>query len=128
MIERLGRRQQQQLAIGILLGSIIALLAMTAVPLWVANASRDTRLQQAQERLQRYQEIITRDRELLPQYQALLQERRSAGNHLRSETSAVAGAELQRLVKAITARNQAQILSTHLLPVSVEQGFLRVAQ
>jgi general secretion pathway protein M len=39
----------------------------------------------------------------------------------------VAGAELQRLVKAITGRNQAQIVSTQLLPVSEEQGFLRVA-
>ena len=30
-------------------------------------------------------------------------------------------------MKAITGRNQAQILSTQLLPVSEEQGFLRVA-
>ena len=30
-------------------------------------------------------------------------------------------------MKTITARNQAQILSTQLLPVSEEQGFLRVA-
>ncbi len=30
-------------------------------------------------------------------------------------------------MKTITGRNQAQILSTQLLPVSEEQGFLRVA-
>ncbi len=39
----------------------------------------------------------------------------------------MAGAELQRIVKNITGGNQAQILSTQLLPVSEEQGFLRVS-
>ena len=127
MIEKLDRKQQRQLAIGILAGLVIAVLAITAGPVWMANASRQAALDDAQERLQRYQQIAARDKELLPQYEALLQKQRAAGNHLRSETSAVAGAELQRLAKAITERNQAQILSTQLLPVSEEQGFLRVA-
>lgn len=127
MIDKLEKKNQRQLAIGILAGLVIAVFAISAGPVWVANASRQTTLDDATERLQRYQQISARDRELLPQYQALLQKQRSAGNHLRSETSAVAGAELQRLVKTITARNQARILSTQLLPVSEEQGFLRVA-
>ena len=127
MIEKLDRKQQRQLAVGILAGLVIAVLAITAGPVWMANASRQAALDDAHERLQRYQQIAARDKELLPQYQALLQKQRSAGNHLRSETSAVAGAELQRLVKAITGKNQAQIVSTQLLPVSEEQGFLRVA-
>ena len=127
MIEKLDRKQQRQLAIGILAAAIIAVLTITAGPVWVANASRQAALDEAHERLQRYEQISARDRALLPQYEALLQKQRSAGNHLRSETSAVAGAELQRLVKTITGQNQAQILSTQLLPVSEEQGFLRVA-
>jgi len=127
MIEKLDRKQQRQLAIGILAAAIIAVLTITAGPVWVANASRQAALDEAHERLQRYEQISARDRALLPQYEALLQKQRSVGNHLRSETSAVAGAELQRLVKTITGQNQAQILSTQLLPVSEEQGFLRVA-
>jgi general secretion pathway protein M len=127
MIEKLDTKQQRQLAIGILATLSIAVLAITAGPVWMANAARQATLDETHERLQRYQQIAARDQELLPQYQALLQKQRSAGIHLRSETSAVAGAELQRLVKAITGRNQAQILSTQLLPVSEEQGFLRVA-
>ncbi|MHC4408609.1 MAG: type II secretion system protein GspM [Planctomycetota bacterium] len=127
MIEKLDKKQRKQLAIGILAAAVIAVLTITAGPVWVANASRQAALDEAHERLQRYEQISARDRELLPQYEALLQKQRSAGNHLRSETSAVAGAELQRLVKTITATNQAQILSTQLLPVSEEQGFLRVA-
>ena len=127
MIEKHDSKRRRQIAVGILAGLVIAFLAITAGPVWLANASRQAALDNAQERLQRYQQIAARDQELLPQYEALLQKQRSAGNHLRSETSAVAGAELQRLVKTITARNRAQITSTQLLPVSEEQGFLRVA-
>ena len=127
MIGKLQKKQSRQLAIGILAGAVIGALAITAGPVWLANASRQAALDDAHERLGRYQQIAARDQELLPQYQALLQKQRAAGNHLRSETSAVAGAELQRLVKAITSGNKAQILSTQLLPVSEEQGFLRVA-
>ena len=127
MIENLDRKQQRRLAVGILAGLVIAVMAVTAGPVWVANASRHATLDDATERLQRYRQISARDQELLPQYEALLEKQRSAGNHLRSETSAVAGAELQRLVTTITGSNQAQILSTQLLPVSEEQGFLRVA-
>ena len=127
MIDKLDRKRQRQLAIGILGGLVIAILMIPALPVWFANASRQAAMDQAHEHLQRYQQIAARDQELLPQYEALLRKQRSAGNHLRSETSAVAGAELQRLVKTITGRNQAQILSTQLLPVSEEQGFLRVA-
>jgi general secretion pathway protein M len=126
MIGKLDRKKKRQLAIGILVSVIIAVLMITAGPIWVANASRQARLDDAHERLQRYEQISARDRELLPQYRNLLQKQRSVGNHLRSETSAVAGAELQRLVKTITGANQAQILSTQLLPVSEEEGFLRV--
>ena len=127
MIEKLDRKQQRQLALAILAGAIIAVLAITAGPVWLANASRQAALDSAHERLQRYQQISERDQELLPQYEALLQKQRSAGNHLRSETSAMAGAELQRIGKTITGSNQAQIQSTQLLPPSEEQGFLRVA-
>jgi general secretion pathway protein M len=127
MIEKLDNKQQRQLAIGLLMAATIAVLAITAGPVWVANASRQATLNDAHERLQRYQQISARDQELLPQYEAQLRTQRAAGNHLRSETSAVAGAELQRLVKDITGKSKAQILSTQLLPVSEEQGFLRVA-
>ena len=127
MIEKLDNKQQRQLAIGLLVAAIIAVLTITAGPVWVANASRQATLDDAYDRLQRYQQISARDQELLPQYEAQLRKQRSAGNHLRSETSAVAGAELQKLVKDITGRSKAQILSTQLLPVSEEQGFLRVA-
>ena len=127
MIANLDQQQQQQMAIAILVSVVVVILGVTAGPVWYANASRQATLDDAQERLQRYEQIATRDLELLPQYEALRQVQKSAGNQLRSDTAAVAGAELQRKVKDITARHSAQIVSTQILPASEEEGFVRIA-
>jgi hypothetical protein len=126
MIANPDRRRQRQLALGILVFFVAALLGITALPIWAANASRQATLIQTSERLQRYNQIAARDKELLPQYEAMIRKQKSAGNHLRSDTPAVAGAELQRLVKTITANNNAQIVSTQILPASEEEGFVRI--
>jgi len=127
MIADLDAKQQRQLAIGLLVLAAIVFLGITLGPVWYANASRQAALDQAQERLQRYEQIAARDTELLPQYEALRQAQKSAGNQLRSDTAAVAGAELQRRVKDITAVHEAQIISTQILPVASEEGFVRIA-
>lgn len=127
MIANSDKRRQKQLALGILVVFVALLLGITALPIWVANASRQATLTQTSERLQRYNQIAARDKQLLPQYEAMIRKQKSAGNHLRSDTPAVAGAELQRLVKTITAKNNAQIVSTQILPASEEEGFVRVA-
>ena len=115
------------MAVGLLVLFVLALLSITALPIWAANSSRQAKLADGMERLQRYERIAARDEELLPQYEALIRQQKSAGNHLRSDAPAVAGAELQRLVKTITAANSARIVSTQILPFAEEQGFVRVA-
>ena len=127
MNANLDKGRQRQLAIGILLVVVVASFSIIALPIWAANASRNATLAEGIERLQRYEQIAARDEELLPQYEAMIRKQKSAGNHLRSDTPAVAGAELQRLVKTITSGNKAQIMSTQILPVAEEQGFVRVA-
>ena len=127
MNANLDKGRQRQLAIGILLVVVVASFSIIALPIWAANASRNATLAESIEKLQRYEQIAARDEELLPQYEAMIRKQKSAGNHLRSDTPAVAGAELQRLVKTITSGNKAQIMSTQILPVAEEQGFVRVA-
>jgi len=127
VISEIDSKQQRQLAIGVLVLAVLAILSLTAGPVWYANASRQATMDQAQERLLRYEQIAARDKELLPQYEALRQAQKSAGNQLRSDTAAVAGAELQRRVKDITAVHQAQIVSTQILPIASEEGFVRIA-
>jgi hypothetical protein len=122
----LGKTRQRQLAIGLLVIAVIVLLSVTALPIWAANASRQAKLADGIERLQRYERIAARDEELLPQYETLISRQKSAGNHLRSDTPAVAGAELQRMVKTITSANDTQIVSTQIQPFANELGFVRV--
>ena len=126
MNTRLDRNQQRQLAIGLLVVAVLALLSVTALPIWAANALRQAKLDDGIEQLQRYERIAARDEKLLPQYEALISRQKSAGNHLRSDTPAVAGAELQRRVKSLTTANDTQIVSTQIQPFANELGFVRV--
>jgi general secretion pathway protein M len=123
---RLDKKRGRALAVAILIAIVAVILALTAGPVWMANASRQAALDQAHERLQRYRQIAARDAELLPQYETLAQNQKTSGKHLRSDTVAVAGAELQRRVSSITSANQAQVTSTQILPPSEEQGFVRI--
>jgi len=127
MIAQLNGQQRQRLAVGILAIALAVLLSLTVLPIYMANAARQDTLDQAQARLVRYEHIAERDQALLPQYESLRSRQKSAGNHLRSDTVAVAGAELQRLIKNIAARHQAQIVSTQILPAAEEEGFVRIA-
>ena len=126
MNAKLDKNRQRQLAIGLLVIAVLAVLSVTALPIWAANASRDAKLADGIERLQRYERIAARDEKLLPQYEALISRQKSAGNHLRSDTPAVAGAELQRMIKALTTANDTQIVSTQIQPFANELGFVRV--
>ena len=120
-------KRRRGLAIGILVVAVALLLATTVGPVWIANASRQAAIDDASERLHRYQQIAARDAELLPKYEALLQRQKASGKHLRSDTIALAGAELQRRVTSIGSGNGARVMSSQILPTSNEQGFIRVA-
>ena len=120
MSDKAATKQRRELAIGIL-------LAISVLPVWLANASRQAAIDDAGERLQRYRQIAARDAELLPQYEALVQRQKASGKHLRSDTVALAGAELQRRVTSIGSGNGARVMSTQILPTSSEEGFVRVA-
>lgn len=124
---RPGQSQRRGLAAAVLVIAIGLLLSATALPLWLANAARQDTLDQLYERMLRYEQIAARDGELLPQYQALKQAQMSAGHFLKSSTVAVAGADLQRLTKAIATRNGAWVVSTQILPAANEDGFARIA-
>jgi len=127
MISRLGNSQKRGLARVLLAVAVGLVFSITALPVWLANAARQDTLDALHERLLRYELIAARDGELLPQYRALKQAQMSAGNYLKSNTVAVAGAELQRMTKAVATVNGAQVVSTQILPAANEDGFARIA-
>jgi Tfp pilus assembly protein PilX len=60
---RLDKKRGRALAVAILIAIVAVILALTAGPVWMANASRQAALDQAHERLQRYRQIAARDAE-----------------------------------------------------------------
>ena len=126
MIAALPDRQRQQLAIVILAVALLLIFSVTVLPLWSANASRQENIQLLQERLVRLQQMADGDATLRPRLERLKRAQVNNGHYLKGETETVAAAELQRLVKAITARNQVAVTSTQILPASEEQDFVRI--
>ena len=126
MIRALPERRQQRLAVGLL--CLVLLLAMLAIvlPIWTANASYVDHIDQLQTRLAQLHTRAEADGALRPRYEKLMRSQTVSGHHLKSDTEAVAAAELQRIVKKITGDNGTQILSTQILPASEEQDFIRI--
>lgn len=126
MIETIEKKRQRQLAIVILIILLGAFFSITALPIWLANASRQANIEQLHDRLLRFRQVATSDASLRPQYEDLKRSQMSDGHFLKSDTVAVAGAELQRMIKDITTANLAQVISTQILPAGQEQGFIRI--
>lgn len=127
MIDSLSKKHQRQLAVALLAVLLGAVLLVTVLPVWSANASYRTRIYQVQERLHALRADAVADKNLQPRYEQLRRSQLSDGHFLRSGTEAVAAAELQRIVKRITANNGTQVLSTQILPSAREEEFVRVA-
>jgi general secretion pathway protein M len=127
MIGQLTDIQQRRLAIAILCGIVVAFMAITVVPAWTTGAAYSAQINQMQARLQRFETQAAADDALRPRYEQLARSHASSAHYLKSDTEAVAAAELQRVVKAITASNATQILTTQILPTAEEEGFIRVA-
>lgn len=126
MIRTLDKRQQRHVALALLALSVAALLSVTVVPVWVVNSSYQERIDSLSSRLQAYERVTERDAGLMPRFEAVKRAQLNGGHYLRSKAVAVAGAELQSMVKKIAAANGSQVLSTQILPAAAEKGFVRI--
>jgi len=120
-------KQQQQIAVAILIVSIIVFFSITVLPLWSVNNSQRENIQLLQERLVRLRQMADEDTSLRPRLERLKRAQINDGHYLKSNTESVAAAELQRLIKDITGRNQVSVSSTQILATAEERGFVRIA-
>ncbi len=127
MIHSLNKTQRQRLALTLLAVAVLLLLSTIAWPVWSANTAFESRIAQLHMRLERLRSTAEATEELRPRHERLMRLQAAMGHHLKSDTEAVAAAELQRIVKNITTSNDTQILSTQILPASDEREFVRVA-
>jgi len=127
MTERIGGLDSRQRAIAVLAAFVALILMVTVMPWWLTYSGQQARLDTVIGQLQRLQDRARGDEQLKPRLERLKQAQLSNGHYLKGATEAVAAAELQRIVKTISGRQQAQILSTQILPAVAEESFLRVA-
>ncbi len=127
MIATPDNKQQRQLAVTILIAVVLSIFSVTMLPLWIANSARNEDIRELQQRLYHLQQLTDEGNSLRPRLEQMKREKINDGHYLRGNTETVAAAELQRLVKTITGRNQVSIASTQILPATKENDFVRVA-
>ena len=117
----------RSLAVALLIGMGGALYAGIIEPLWDSHRNfRQTRVSSA-ELLAKYQKIARAVDALEGELAALRISQASQAGYLPGDSSALAAAELQTLVKNIVRSVGEDLRSTQILPVNEEAGVTRVA-
>lgn len=123
MMDALSKTQRQLLALAILALLIGLMFTFTAVPLWSLNSHYTDTIERHQQRLQILQRKAATGDDLRARQAQLKQILSSNRHYLKSATEALAAADLQGIVKRISRSNQAELLSTQILPSIKDLGF-----
>ncbi|MCU0971958.1 MAG: type II secretion system protein GspM [Gammaproteobacteria bacterium] len=114
------------LAMGLLLGIVLAALQLAVVPAWQAYASQGQRLEVARSQLERFQRLAAQLPGLRAQAAQLREQDPLAPYLVQAANDALAAAELQERLKAITLGHAGRILSTRVLKGAADGPFERV--
>ena len=126
MIYDLPETRQKQVAVGLVVVAVLAVLSVTVLPVWRMSTNYDAEISRMQSRLASLQKSSESDESLRPELERLIAAHSRSGHHLKSDTEAVAAAELQRIVASLTSANTVELLSTQILPASEEADFIRI--
>jgi len=121
-----ARAQRRLLALLILVLLLGLLTSVTVVPVIEANRRYSDAIATMGNRLERLRQTATITATLQPQSEQLRNNQATDTHYLRSDTAALAAAELQRIVAEATAGKTAQVLSTQILPETREKDFTRI--
>ena len=127
MIEKLNLKQRRLLALVILALTLGVVFSVTVLPVLLANQHYQDTIAAQESRLQQLQRAAAIGDTLQPQYEQLKRWQTSDAQYLKSNSAALAAAELQRLVKRILVAKKAQVVSTQILATRQEEGFDRVS-
>ena len=127
MIEKLNPRQRRLLALAILVLALGAVFSLSVLPVLLANQHYRDTIDGLESRLQQLQRAAAIGDSLQPQYEQLKRWQTSDAHYLKSNSAALAAAELQRLVKRVIVSKNAEVVSTQILTTQQEEGFDRVS-
>lgn len=127
MIEKLNPKQRRLLALAILVLALGVVFSVSLLPVLLANQHYRETIASLESRLQKLQRAAAVGDSLQPQYEQLKRWQTSDAQYLKSNSAALAAAELQRLVKRVMVAKNAQVVSTQILTTRAEEGFDRVS-
>jgi general secretion pathway protein M len=127
VIEKLNPRQRRLLALAILVLALGAVFSLSVLPVLLANQHYRDTIDGLESRLQQLQRAAAIGDSLQPQYEQLKRWQTSDAHYLKSNSAALAAAELQRLVKRVIVSKNAEVVSTQILTTQQEEGFDRVS-
>jgi len=123
----LNQRQCRLLTLAILVVALGAVFSVTLLPVLLVNRHYQETIAELESRLQQLQRAAAIGDTLQPQYEQLKRWQTSDAHYLKSNSAALAAAELQRLVKRIIVAKNAEVVSTQILTTRQEEGFDRVS-
>jgi len=127
MIFDLDKTRQRQLAIGLLVVTVVLVLSVTVVPVFRLHTSYVNEIERLTLRLQSLRAGTEADEALGPRLEQLRAAQATVGHHLKSETATVAAAELQRIISGLGTDNGVQLLSTQILPAVEGEDFTQIS-
>ena len=116
-------KQSRQLAVILLLVSLVAIVAAVSVPLWLLHRQYDVALADNAGRYDRYRRIAGTRPELAKQLEAM-RAKETRRFFLRSGAAALSAAEAQEAVRALVEQSGARLI-TMQAPTSREEGRYR---
>lgn len=124
-LRALSPEQSRKLALGILLGAVVAVVAAVAIPVWVAHRHYDTALAEMSDKLDRYRRIATTRPEVVRGLEAV-RAKEARKFFLRPGGSALSAAEVQESVRSIIEANGARLITMQVPPAKDEGRYRQI--
>lgn len=124
-VRALPPQQSRTLALSLLLGSVVLLGALIAVPVFLMNRHYDQAIEQQLDLLTRYSRIAATAPSLAQQLETL-KARGTRGFFLKSPVPALAASEMQEIVKGIAESNGGKVSSMQIAEPKDEGNYRKV--
>lgn len=119
-------KQSRQVAVGLLVAAIVAVIAAIAIPVWIVNRHYDAALDDATNKLDRYRRIATTRPEVARQLEAV-RAKESRKFFLRSGATAMSAAEAQEALRAIIEANAGRLITMQAPTVRDEGRYRQIS-
>lgn len=119
-------KQSRQVAVGLLVAAIVAVIAAIAIPVWIVNRHYDAALDDAANKLDRYRRIATTRPEVARQLEAV-RAKESRKFFLRSGATAMSAAEAQEALRAIIEANAGRLITMQAPTVRDEGRYRQIS-